>query len=241
MRWLQFATWSPTLRDHYGDHPNDPVDMWKDASTIAAYRDAARVHSQLWPYLYTQAVEAGRTGLPIIRYLPLEVPQDPRAWQEERSYFLGPDLLVAPVLEPGARTRTVYLPVGRWADFWTDTVYEGGQDVTVPAPLDGGYAPVFVRAGALLPLATDYDSLVQGATDTGPLRTYDGDLIIRIAGDARQPASTSLYDGTRFDWDGVDTMRITGGTRARGLTVKVPGHADVSAHVTAAGGTLRIN
>ena len=80
--------------------------------------------------------------------------------KQEQSFFLGPTFLVAPVVEAGATTRTVYLPPGDWVDYWRGTLYTAAQEVTVPAPLDGDGPPVFVRAGAIVPLAPEYDSLV---------------------------------------------------------------------------------
>ena len=231
LRWLQFATWSPTLRDHYGEHPSDPIDAWKDAQTLAAFRDAARVHAQLAPYLYAAAAEAHRTGVPIMRYLPLEEPDDPRAWREEQSYFLGPDLLVAPVLEPGTRQRTVYLPAGTaWVDFWTGQTYAGGQEVTVAAGLDGGRAPVFARAGTVLPLATDHDTLAPAQSDE--VRAYTGDLDVRlIPGGA---GATTLADGTRLSWDGADTLRVEDSPIARIIGVRWPDGRTASARVSGA-------
>ncbi|MDP8922888.1 MAG: DUF2079 domain-containing protein, partial [Chloroflexota bacterium] len=228
LRWLQLATWTSTLRDHYGDHPTDPIDLWRDGETLAAFRDAARVHNSLVPYLYTQAQEATRTGLPLMRFLPLEVPDDPRAWREEQSYFLGPQILVAPVVEPGATTRTLYLPAGDWVDYWTDALYPGGQEVTVAAPLDGGRAPVFVRAGTILPLAADFDTLASGqGTD---IRVFAGDLIVRVipGGGA---SSFTLYDGTRLEWDGAGTLRIAASPHPRSVELRAPGGASASGRI----------
>jgi alpha-glucosidase (family GH31 glycosyl hydrolase) len=184
LRWLQLATWTSLLRDHLGDHQRAPIDVWLDDGTVSAFRQAARVHASLLPYLYSVAAEASRTGVPVMRYLPMEVPDDPRAWQEEQSYFLGPHFLVAPVVEAGATTRTVYLPAGDWVDYWRGTLYAGGQEVTVPAPLEGSGPPVFARAGALIPLAAEHDSLVG--------RAHMGRRPGR-AGDARWP--TGLVRG----------------------------------------------
>ena len=166
LRWLQLATWTCLLRDHLGDHQRAPIDAWLDDGTLNAFRVAARAHASLLPYLYSLAAEASQTGLPMMRYLPMEAPDDPRAWQEEQSYFLGPHFLIAPVVEPGATTRTVYLPPGEWVDYWRGTLYTGGQEITVPAPLDGSGPPVFARAGAVIPLAPEYDSLVTAATSS---------------------------------------------------------------------------
>jgi alpha-glucosidase (family GH31 glycosyl hydrolase) len=111
--------------------------------------------------------------MPIMRHLALAFPGDRRAAARDDEYMLGPDLLVAPVLEPGARTRSVYLPRGRWVDLWRSArfrskpgalrlerarVLTGGRTVTVPAPL--AQLPLFVRAGATIPLLpADVDTL----------------------------------------------------------------------------------
>jgi hypothetical protein len=90
-------------------------------------------------------------GMPPLRPLFLEFPDDPEAWEIEDQHLFGPSLLVAPVLEYQARTRSVYLPAGaRWTDVWTGRVYEGGQRVEVDAPLER--IPVFTRDAAALPV-----------------------------------------------------------------------------------------
>src|SRR5262249_2249460 len=169
------ATWTSLLRDHLGDHPRQPIDVWLDEGTQNAFRQAARLHSSLLPYLYGLAAEASQTGLPLMRFAALEAPDDPRACPDAQPFFLGPSVRAAPVVAAGAASGKVPLPQGEWVDYWRGTVYPGGQEITVPAPLDG-YAPVFARAGALIPLAPDYDSLVP--TSSPDVRVYDRDLIV---------------------------------------------------------------
>jgi len=95
--------------------------------------------------------EAHETGMPPMRPYLLEFPDDPRSWTVADAYLFGPDLLVAPVLEAGARRWPVYLPAGaRWRDAWTGECYEGGATVTVDAPLDR--IPLFLRDDAVLPI-----------------------------------------------------------------------------------------
>jgi alpha-glucosidase (family GH31 glycosyl hydrolase) len=236
LRWLQLATFSPTLRDHYGEHLVDPIDAWLDEGTLAAFRDAARIHSSLVPYLYTAVHAAQRTGLPLMRFLALEAPDDPRAWQEEQSYFLGPSLLVAPVLEPGAVSRTVYLPAGDWVDFWTDARYAGAQEITVPAPLDGGRAPVFVRAGTILPLADTFDSLVP--SEDPAIRSWSGDLVVRIIPGVPVPSEFTLYDGTRLIWDGATTLRVLDNARPRHITLQLPAGGAIMQRVDESSGEI---
>jgi len=129
LRWLQLATWTSLLRDHLGDHPRAPVEVWSDDGTVQAFRQAARVHASLVPYLYSAAAEASQTGWPIMRHLAMEAHDDPRAWQQEQSYCLGSTFLVAPVVVPGVTNRTVYLPAGEWVDYWRGTLYSGGQEI----------------------------------------------------------------------------------------------------------------
>jgi alpha-D-xyloside xylohydrolase len=90
---------------------------------------------------------AAERGLPPMRPLFVDFPHDPRAWQAEDQFLFGPDLLVAPVLEPGATEREVYLPAGRtWTEAATGVSHAGGATVTVPLTLDR--IPVFVAEGA---------------------------------------------------------------------------------------------
>ena len=107
------------------------------------------IREKLRPYLRAQMQAAHESGAPVMRPLFYDFPQDRAAWQVEDSYMLGPDLLVSPVMEAGVTERSVYLPQGTaWRDAWTGQVYEGGQTVTVPAPI--GVIPVMVRDGVEL-------------------------------------------------------------------------------------------
>ena len=193
-----------------------------DDGTLNAFRTAAQVHASLVPYLYSLAAEASQTGLPIMRFLAMEAPDDPRAWQEEQSYFLGPQFLVAPVVQPGATTRTLYLPPGEWVDYWRGTIYSGGQEVTVPAPLDGSGPPVFARAGAIIPLAPAYDSLV--AAQTADVRTWSGDLVIRVMPSGptgSRESSFTLYDGTQLRWTGA-ALEVEANPGPRRIELRTP-------------------
>jgi len=222
LRWLQLASWTSLLRDHLGDQPRSPIDVWLDDGTLSAFRTAARVHASLLPYLYSLAAEAHQTGVPIMRYLPLEAPDDPRAWQQEQTYFLGPHFLVAPVTDPGATTRTVYLPPGEWIDYWRGTMYAGSREVTVPAPLDASGPPVFARAGAVIPLAPEYDSLVHAVG--ADIQTWSGDLVVRVmpsGPDGSPDSSFTLYDGTRLLWNGA-ALVVDGNPRPRSIELRAP-------------------
>ena len=112
------------------------------------------LRERLRPYVRQIMREAHETGAPVMRPLFYEFPQDKAAWQVEDCYMFGPDMLVAPVMEPGVTQRRIYLPAGEtWKDAYTGQVYEGGQTVTVPAPID--VIPVMLRGGKDYPIYTE--------------------------------------------------------------------------------------
>lgn len=104
------------------------------------------IRERLRPYIRMCMQQASENGSPVMRPLFYDFPQDATSWEVEDAYMFGPDLLVAPVMEAGVDSRKVYLPKGaKWTDAYTHATYEGGQTVTVPAPID--IIPVFVRDG----------------------------------------------------------------------------------------------
>jgi len=103
------------------------------------------------PYLYSMGKHTHDSGAPFMRALFMDFPDDPNVANLGDEYMFGPDLLVAPVTEQGAQSRSVYLPAGSdWYNFWTNERVHGGQTLRVPAPID--VIPVFVRAGSILPI-----------------------------------------------------------------------------------------
>ena len=110
--------------------------------------------------LYSLFYEAHTTGHPIMRPLVYHFPDDPRCWTESFDFMLGSHLLVASMLEPGVRTRKVYLPAGTWwCDFHTSQWYEGGQEIEVAAPLE--QIPLLVRDGGIIPMLNEGRLTVQ--------------------------------------------------------------------------------
>ena len=151
-RWLQFSAFCALMEiGGHGAHapwamPTEPA---YDEEMIAIYRRYVRLHHDLIPYTLRQAEAAARSGLPIARPLLFEWPDDAAVADRWDEYLFGADLLVAPVWRDGARSREVYLPAGRWEDFWDRArTFAGPTTITVDAPLD--VIPVFVRAGAVV-------------------------------------------------------------------------------------------
>ncbi len=130
-----------------------------DPTVLPAFRRFVRLRERLVPYLAEQGALALAGGKPLMRALCFEVAGDERIWDFPEQYFLGDDLLVAPVTEEGARSRRVYLPAGAWVDPWTGQELAGSAIVERDAPLD--QVPVFVsaaRAGELAPLFSGLDA-----------------------------------------------------------------------------------
>jgi alpha-glucosidase (family GH31 glycosyl hydrolase) len=152
-RWLEFSAFCP-LMNIGGVGPHAPWDMptepHYDEEMIAIYRRYVQLHHDLVPYVMRHAARASETGLPIARPLVFDFPDDPNVRDRWDEYLYGDDLLVAPLWQNGARAREVYLPAGRWEDFWDGSrVFEGPVSITADAPLD--VIPVFVRMGAEIP------------------------------------------------------------------------------------------
>ena len=121
-----------------------------DPRVIPLFRRFACLRMNLLPYLVREAAHSAATGEPMLRALLLDNPDDSQVWHIADQYRLGRDLLIAPVVEDGAARRRLYLPQGRWFDLWNGESQQGGCWIEVDAPLDT--IPVFVRAGAVLPL-----------------------------------------------------------------------------------------
>ena len=162
LRWAEHTSFSMILQLGGGGDSHDPWTYDDEASAI--YAGLARTHMRLVPFL-SQLLRASETvGAPTIRTLALAYPDDGAARaRADDEYLLGPDLLVAPVLQRGATSRVVHLPRGTWVGFWDRRRTSGPRDVPVDAPL--GKPPVFLRAGALLPLLPDGIDTLATATD----------------------------------------------------------------------------
>ncbi len=125
--------------------------MAASAKRCAPIRDAIRLRYRLLPYLYTLYRDAAMRGAPILRPLFYDFDDDPRAFDDSDDFMVGPNLLVASVVEPGQRRRRVYLPSGPpgWIDFWTGARHDAGREIEVDAPLER--IPLFVPDGAMIP------------------------------------------------------------------------------------------
>lgn len=150
VRWVQNGIFHPRFTIHSLGDAENVSEPWMYPAVLPHVRAALEFRYRLIPYLYTLLFKAAYTGAPVIRPLVYHFQQDPVCRDESFDFMLGPNLLVASVLEPGARSRRVYLPAGRWwCDFFTGKWYAGGQEIEVPAPLER--IPLFVPDGGMIP------------------------------------------------------------------------------------------
>ena len=167
-RWFEFGAFCPVMRLHGFREPiQEPMsavrggkspsgadnEVWTYGEEVYEIcKKYLMLREQLRPYTREVMRAAHEKGDPVMRALFYEFPQDEKAWETDDEFLFGPDVLVAPVLSDGQRERTVYLPAlpeedACWTNLYTGEKYNGGQTVTVAAPLDT--TPAFVRGGTL--------------------------------------------------------------------------------------------
>jgi alpha-glucosidase len=138
---------------------------WEYGDTFTAInRETINVRYRLLPAVYSVLAEAAETGLPAMRPMMFQYPDDSRFWNEETQFFFGENLLVAPVVWEGLRRRDVVLPRGVWYEFGTGHAIEGGKTISVDAPLEG--IPYFARAGSVVPTQRAMEYVGQMPVDT---------------------------------------------------------------------------
>ena len=156
VRWFQFGVFCPLFRLHGVREPGPligseqtgaPNEVWSfGEEAYGLIREQLALRERIRPYVMEQMASASATGMPVMRALFLEFPDEEAAWAIGDEYMFGPDVLVAPVTAQGVRERDVYLPVGAsWLDAWTGEPVETNGWVSAKAPL--ARIPVYLRAG----------------------------------------------------------------------------------------------
>jgi alpha-D-xyloside xylohydrolase len=170
-RWMQYSTFCPVQRIH-GYQSN--TEMWRyEPETYANLLDMVKLRYRLLPYSYSLARRVSQDGYTLMRGLPMDFGKDPKVVEVYDQFMFGPAFMACPVIEKGARSRTVYLPAGTpWIDFWSGKSFDGGQSLEVDAPLNR--LPVFVKAGSLVPCGPDVEWAEQKPWDALELRIYPG-------------------------------------------------------------------
>ncbi|GAA3631704.1 glycoside hydrolase family 31 protein [Lactobacillus hamsteri] len=154
-RWIEAAIFSPLLRNHaaVGTRSQEPWAFGEP--TLSIYRKYLKLRYHLISYLYDRFYHESKTGLPVMRPLVLNYPNDKHVRKMNDEYMVGSDLLVAPILMEGQTARQVYLPKGEWLNFWTNAEYTGENTILANAPLDT--LPLFIKKNTILPWDKERD------------------------------------------------------------------------------------
>lgn len=187
-RWMQVGILYPLMRAHsaLSTAQHEPWVFGERVESIC--REYIQLRYRLLPYLYSLFWQAATTGAPILRPLVYEFPDDPRTYTLHDQVLLGPSLMAAPIYRPGQECRAVYLPKGTWTDWWSGESYEGPAHILAQAPLE--QMPLYVRAGAIIPMGPVIQYVGEQPLDLLTLRIWPG------------TGSFTLYedDGESFDY-----------------------------------------
>jgi alpha-glucosidase (family GH31 glycosyl hydrolase) len=221
-RWFQFGAFCPSFRSHartwwtglpwgwglseMGPLENRGIEPYmselNNPTIEPVCKQYAELRYQLLPYNYTLAWEARSSGMPFMRAMWLHYPEDTFARGLGNQYMWGRDMLVAPVFEPGATSREVYLPKGQWYDWFTNELHNGGN--VVSKAVDLSIMPIYVRAGSIIPFDPVRQYTAQATSEPTTLRIYrgaNGEFTMYEDDGISLEYLDEKYKLTRFEWD----------------------------------------
>jgi alpha-glucosidase len=148
-RWMQFGVFSPFMRVHSAGDTRDrePWSFGPEWEVIC--KKFIELRYKLLPYIYSVFWQQHRYGLPILRPIAFLEQQIYKNLLREEEFAFGDNILVSPVINPGEKSKVVYLPEGNWYYYFNNEVFQGGKEVSIPTPLDE--MPIFVKSGTILP------------------------------------------------------------------------------------------
>lgn len=216
------AAFSPIMQFHSekaNPYPSEERSPWNvqartgDTSVISTFAKFANVRMNLLPYIYSEAKKTSTTGIPLMRAMVIEYPNDANTYGLTAQYMFGDNLLVAPIVNEGETNKSIYLPSGEWIDFWWGAQRPGGRTITYGASVND--IPVFVKAGAIIPmnLNSQYEL---GGTIGNDLTSYTN-LTFRI-----YPHGTTSYEWYDDIGGSVKTIVSTEAYGAGTETISLP-------------------
>lgn len=219
-RWYQFGAFCPLFRVHgqfpYREIYNVAPDDHPAYKSMLYYN---KLRYRLMPYIYSLAGQTYHDNYTIMRALVMDFAGDEKVKNIADQYMFGQAIMVNPVTDFMARSRSVYLPANTgWFDFYTGKYYAGGQQITVEAPMEK--IPLFVKAGSIIPFGPAIEYVAQKAADTITLYVYTG-----------KDATFSLYEDENFNYnyekDKYLNITVTYNETTKSLTIdKVSGSFD---------------
>lgn len=145
LRWAEMAVFTPVMRTHECNRPEENFQYYDDADTMEQFARLSEIYVALSPYIKSLVKTNAETGIPVQRPLFIHYEEDEKAYDIQTQYLFGEDMLIAPVYLPDIKEWEVYLPKDRWVHLWSGKEYEGGT-VSVSAPI--GYTPAFYKKGS---------------------------------------------------------------------------------------------
>ncbi len=210
-RWIEVGVFNPIYRDHTAKNTNDQEPWTGGPEQEAIRKRYIELRYRLLPYIYTTVEETTRTGVPMMRPLFLEYPKASAFYSDDRDFLFGSDFMIAPVVTEMVDKEAILLPPGGWYDFWNNTRLKGKDQIELAPKLDE--MPVYVRAGAIIPMQPVIQSTSETPKGALQLRVYPGD-----------DCHGSLYqdDGISFRYRSGEFLRVnyTCSTSTDVLTVK---------------------
>ncbi len=222
-RWYELGAFNPIYRDHAAKETLDHEPWVNGPEQEAIRRKYIELRYRMLPYIYTHVEETTRTGIPLMRPLVLEYPKAEEFYGENRDFLFGPDLFVSPVVTETMDAHTVKLPPGDWYDFWTSEKYSDKSDIKLHPRMDE--VPLYVRAGAILPL----QPVIQNTAERpkGPLQ-------LRVYPPGNSTATScggELYqdDGHTFAYQKGEVLRVKYSCQVSAEAVTVSSQLEASA------------
>jgi len=209
-RWFEVGAFNPIYRDHTakGTANQEP---WVDGPEQEAIRRKyIALRYTLLPYIYTYVEEMSRTGIPLMRPVWLDFPKDEAAYGDDRDFLFGPDLFVAPVTTEMQDAEEIHLPPGDWYDFWTTEKHSDKNQISLHPALEE--MPLYVRAGAILPM----EPVVQSTSDKP-----DGPLEVRVYPGSDCHGYLYQDDGHTFQYEKGEVLRVSYACQATASGVSV--------------------
>jgi len=210
VRWFQFGTFSPIFRVHGTRYNPDENELWSYGPENKILLQYDNLRYRLSPYIYSLAWKTTSESYTPMRPLVMDFRDEVNAQNIGDQFMYGPAFLVNPVTEQGATQRHVYLPKGKWYDFWTGATLEGLKFADVSAPLER--MPLYVRAGSILPMGPEEDYSNQKPADPIELRVYpgaDGDFTLYEDEGDTYNYEKGQYATIPIHWnDGTHTLTI---------------------------------
>ncbi|MGO8759268.1 MAG: TIM-barrel domain-containing protein [Terracidiphilus sp.] len=208
LRWFEFGVFCPIFRTH-GLRANDTNELYSYGQITPTLIRYDKLRYRLMPYIYSLAWNVTDGDGTIMRPLVMDWRTDDKVWNIGDQFMFGPAILVSPVTEEDAVSRSLYLPAAAgWYDFWTGKMTAGGTRIESPAPLDR--IPLYVKAGSIVPLGPDIEYTGEAASNPIELRIYPG-------ADGRFDLYEDAGDGYGYEKNERSVVSIRWDDRAREL------------------------